>query len=49
MTASLTDLTTDTLFVVGALCPIVNPIANTPIFLSVTAAFSNTDDQRLQG
>jgi multiple antibiotic resistance protein len=36
MTGALTDLATDTLVVVGALFPIVNPIGNTPIFLSLT-------------
>ena len=34
--APLNDLATDTLVVVGALFPIVNPIGNTPIFLSLT-------------
>jgi multiple antibiotic resistance protein len=40
MTGALTDLGTDTLLVVGALFPIVNPIGNTPIFLSLTRRLS---------
>src|SRR6516165_12067038 len=40
MTGELTDLATDTLLVVGALFPIVNPIGNTPIFLSLTRGLS---------
>ena len=40
MTGALTDLATDTLVVVGALFPIVNPIGNTPIFLSLTRGLS---------
>src|SRR3974377_2233792 len=40
MAGALTDLTTDTLLVVGALFPIVNPIGNTPIFLSLTQGLS---------
>jgi multiple antibiotic resistance protein len=38
--AVLSDLATDSLVVVGALFPIVNPIGNTPIFLSLTRGFS---------
>ena len=38
--AVMSDLTTDTLVVVGALFPIVNPIGNTPIFLSLTRGLS---------
>ena len=34
------DLTKNTLLVVGALFPIVNPIGNTPIFLSLTRGLS---------
>ena len=40
MTNALRDVTTDTLLVVGALFPIVNPIGNTPIFLSLTRGLS---------
>src|SRR5436190_20745314 len=36
MPDTLSDLTKNTLLVVGALFPIVNPIGNTPIFLSLT-------------
>jgi multiple antibiotic resistance protein len=40
MQSALTDLTKNTLLVVGALFPIVNPIGNTPIFLSLTHGLS---------
>ena len=40
MMTPLRDVTTDTLLVVGALFPIVNPIGNTPIFLSLTRGLS---------
>src|SRR5579864_4218598 len=40
MTSALTDLVKNTLLVVGALFPIVNPIGNTPIFLSLTRGLS---------
>src|SRR5215471_1720931 len=40
MNSALSDLTTNTLLVVGALFPIVNPIGNTPIFLSLTRGLS---------
>src|SRR5258708_35383513 len=41
MTAgALSDLIKNTLLVVGALFPIVNPIGNTPIFLSLTRGLS---------
>jgi multiple antibiotic resistance protein len=40
VTAALSDLARDTLLVVGALFPIVNPIGNTPIFLSLTRGLS---------
>jgi len=40
MSGALSDLTTNTLLVVGALFPIVNPIGNTPIFLSLTRGLS---------
>ena len=36
MPGSLGDLTKTTLLIVGTLFPIVNPIGNTPIFLSLT-------------
>src|ERR1044071_3657891 len=37
---SLSDLAKNTLLIVGALFPIVNPIGNTPIFLSLTRGLS---------
>ena len=40
MNGPLSDLTKDTLLVFGALFPIVNPIGNTPIFLSLTRGVS---------
>jgi multiple antibiotic resistance protein len=40
MTDALSDLAKNTLLVVGALFPIVNPIGNTPIFLSLTRGLS---------
>jgi multiple antibiotic resistance protein len=40
MPPALTELTKYTLLVVGALFPIVNPIGNTPIFLSLTRGLS---------
>src|SRR5262249_20804713 len=40
MNDALADLVKDTLLVVGALFPIVNPIVNTPIFLSRTRGLS---------
>jgi multiple antibiotic resistance protein len=40
MDGALGDLTKNTLLVVGALFPIVNPIGNTPIFLSLTQGLS---------
>src|SRR5512133_4198690 len=40
MNGSLSDLLKNTLLVVGALFPIVNPIGNTPIFLSLTRGLS---------
>jgi multiple antibiotic resistance protein len=41
MPAALSDLVKNTLLVVGALFPIVNPIGNTPIFLSLTRGLSS--------
>src|SRR5262249_53621202 len=38
--SSFSDLIQNTLLVVGALFPIVNPIGNTPIFLSMTRGLS---------
>ena len=40
MNGALSDLVKNTLLVVGALFPIVNPIGNTPIFLSLTRGLS---------
>jgi multiple antibiotic resistance protein len=40
MDGALNDLAKNTLLVVGALFPIVNPIGNTPIFLSLTRGLS---------
>src|SRR5262245_50173259 len=40
MNGALNELTKNTLLVVGALFPIVNPIGNTPIFLSLTRGLS---------
>jgi multiple antibiotic resistance protein len=40
MADALSDLVKNTLLVVGALFPIVNPIGNTPIFLSMTRGLS---------
>src|SRR5271155_1377560 len=41
MTGPLSDLTKNTLLIVGALFPIVNPIGNTPIFLSLTRGLTS--------
>jgi multiple antibiotic resistance protein len=40
MPGALSDLAKNTFLVVGALFPIVNPIGNTPIFLSLTRGLS---------
>src|SRR5215813_9455650 len=40
MNAALSDLVKNAVLVVGALFPIVNPIGNTPIFLSLTRGLS---------
>src|SRR6478736_4955466 len=40
MDGPLNDLAKNTLLVVGALFPIVNPIGNTPVFLSLTRGLS---------
>jgi multiple antibiotic resistance protein len=41
MAGALSDLVKNTFLVVGALFPIVNPIGNTPIFLSLTRGLSS--------
>src|SRR5580692_11374363 len=41
MPGAASDLAKYTLLVVGALFPIVNPIGNTPIFLSLTRGLSS--------
>src|ERR1700719_4333077 len=41
MPGALSDLVKYTLLVVGTLFPIVNPIGNTPIFLSMTRGLSD--------
>ena len=40
MNRALSELTANTLLVVGALFPIVNPLGNTPIFLTLTRGLS---------
>lgn len=40
MNSALSELTANTLLVVGALFPIVNPLGNTPIFLTLTRGLS---------
>ena len=40
MMAVLSDLAENTLLIVGSLFPIVNPVGNTPIFLSLTRGLS---------
>src|SRR3984957_19653761 len=40
MPESFSDVAKNTLLVVGALFPIVNPIGNTPVFLSLTRGLS---------
>src|SRR5579871_94685 len=42
MPGALSDLVKYTLLVVGTLFPIVNPIGNTPIFLSLTRGLSGS-------
>ncbi|MBV8729432.1 MAG: NAAT family transporter [Acidobacteriia bacterium] len=41
MNSAISDLIKNTLLVLGALFPIVNPIGNTPIFLSMTRGLSD--------
>ena len=43
MAGTLSDLVKDTLLVVGALFPIVNPIGNTPIFLTLTRGLTGRE------
>ena len=43
MPGSLGDLAKTALLIVGTLFPIVNPIGNTPIFLSLTRGLSSRD------
>lgn len=47
MSAQLSQLTASTLLAVGALFPIVNPLGNTPIFLSLTRGLSGAGRARL--
>lgn len=47
MNRALTELTSSTLLIVGALFPIVNPLGNTPIFLSLTRGLSGTGRAKL--
>jgi multiple antibiotic resistance protein len=47
MADSFSDLIQNTLLVVGALFPIVNPIGNTPIFLSMTRGLSERGQAKL--
>src|SRR5882724_1356499 len=44
---ALSELTTNTLLVVGALFPIVNPLGNTPIFLTLTRGLSGQGRAKL--
>ena len=47
MTGALSGLTANTLLVVGALFPIVNPLGNTPIFLTLTRGLSGQERSKL--
>lgn len=47
MTGVLSELTANTLLVVGALFPIVNPLGNTPIFLTLTRGLSGRGRTKL--
>ena len=40
MNPALSELTANALLIVGALFPIVNPLGNTPIFLTLTRGLS---------
>src|SRR5579863_8928326 len=44
---ALSELTASTLLVVGALFPIVNPLGNTPIFLTLTRGLSASGRAKL--
>jgi multiple antibiotic resistance protein len=45
--SALSELTANTLLVVGALFPIVNPLGNTPIFLTLTRGLSGQGRTKL--
>ncbi len=47
MNRALSELTSSTLLIVGALFPIVNPLGNTPIFLSLTRGLSGKGRAKL--
>ncbi len=47
MNSALSELATNTALVVGALFPIVNPLGNTPIFLSLTRGLSGQGRTKL--
>src|SRR5579862_6175945 len=47
MNTALSELATNTLLVVGALFPIVNPLGNTPIFLTLTRGLSGPGRAKL--
>src|ERR1700675_2222814 len=46
-TSAFSELTANTLLVVGALFPIVNPLGNTPIFLTLTRGLSGQGRTKL--
>jgi multiple antibiotic resistance protein len=45
--SALSELTSNTLLVIGALFPIVNPLGNTPIFLTLTRGLSGQGRTKL--
>ena len=47
MNSALSELTSNTLLVIGALFPIVNPLGNTPIFLTLTRGLSGQGRTKL--
>src|ERR1700681_4387980 len=47
MAGALSDLVKNTFLIVGALFPIVNPLGNTPIFLSLTRGLSGQGRTKL--
>src|SRR6266404_3484371 len=47
MNSALSELTANTLLVVGALFPIVNPLGNAPIFLTLTRGLSGRGRTKL--